>query len=86
MQDKNLISLIRLYAKYQSDILNDKKFGQELLAKAQKIEDNYKNFKDKNLKISSDLNTDGVEDGIVFITLDETRLGQIVNINHAALR
>lgn len=37
--------------------------------------------KDIHLSYASDINIDGQEDGIVFMTMEEERLGQIVSIN-----
>lgn len=37
-----LINLIRLYSRYQSDILNDKRLGTGMMDKAQKLEEQLK--------------------------------------------
>ncbi|EGR33844.1 PAS domain S-box family protein, partial [Ichthyophthirius multifiliis] len=80
---KNILipKVFRIYSKYLIDIFNDKQQGIQLLEKAQKIEQNLINKKDYYFNIQSDFNIDNQEDGIIFITIEEEKLGQIIACN-----
>ncbi|EAS00830.2 PAS domain S-box protein (macronuclear) [Tetrahymena thermophila SB210] len=73
--------LLRIYSKYLLDIFNDKKQGMELLEKAAKLENSYHNKKDLSVNYASDLNIDGQEDGMIFMTMEEDKIGQILTLN-----
>jgi PAS domain S-box-containing protein len=53
----------------------------ELLEKAAKLETAFNARKDIHLNYSSDLNIEGQEDGILFMTMEEERLAQITTCN-----
>ena len=55
-----------------------------MLEKASKIEQNFINKKEFHLGFSSEINLDGKEDGIIFMTMEEEKLGEIVSCNLTA--
>ncbi len=55
------------------------------MTRAQKMEENYRQARDKNFRVSSESVTDGLEEGFVFISMDEQRLAQVISVNYALL-
>lgn len=60
-----------MYSKYLIDIFNDKISGVELIEKATKIETNFSNKREFYFNYSSEVNIDGQEDGVIFMTMEE---------------
>ncbi|EGR27581.1 PAS domain S-box family protein [Ichthyophthirius multifiliis] len=83
-KSEQIPKVFRIYSKYLIDIFNDKQAGVELLEKASKMEQNFNSKKQFHFNYSSDVNIDGQEDGIIFMTTEEEKLGQIMGCNLTA--
>ena len=57
------------------DIFDDRKEGIRLLYMARALENNNQQKKTIKLGMQGDLNIDGQQDGQIFISLDEDKLG-----------
>ena len=75
MNNEKLTVVIQLYAKYLMDIFDDRKEGIRLLYMARALENNNQQKKTIKLGMQGDLNIDGQQDGQIFISLDEDKLG-----------
>ncbi|EGR29625.1 PAS domain S-box family protein [Ichthyophthirius multifiliis] len=80
-QGEQLPKLFRIYSKYLIEIFNDKQQGKELLDKASQFEKSQINRRDFHFNYSIEQNLDGNQDAMIFMTLDEDRIGQIISTN-----
>ena len=79
----NISKAIELYSKYNTEVLNDPKYGEELMEKARIILNNQQFKKDNldepneqaNLDLSNDSNP------IIVVSTEQDKFGIIINLN-----
>ena len=71
MKGEQIPKVLRIYSKYLIDIFNDRRAGNELLDKANKMDQNYYYQRDLFQNISVESNIDGQEDGLIYVSMDE---------------
>ena len=74
MKGEHIPKVLRIYSKYLIDIFNDRRAGNELLDKANKMDQNYNYQRDLFQNISVESNIDGQEDGLIYMTMDEVAI------------
>ena len=74
MKTYNLIKAQRLYSWYLIEIFNHKEDGFKILEESQVLEDFFKKRRNKGLADFNDGVSEGQEEALVFVTLDDVKL------------
>lgn len=80
MKTYNLIKAQRLYSWYLIEIFNHKEDGLKILEESQNLEDFFKKKKNKGMSELNDGVSEGQEEALVFVTLDD-----VIYINNFSL-